>query len=346
MQVANDSSKVVICEMLEQAGIRDDIVSVEEISTGLLNSVYLVWLSSERGIILRIRQFNHDEYGQEFAAERFAYHLLPDSSVPYPALLYVSPSGAREGKAFAVFEYCAGDTLDEALGKGQLVGARKLRFLEKLAVAVARIHSVRGPGFGTLTHTLFAATEVAAFWRKLFLAEISRLSEVDESGAHKLARCLDGWIDELVALPLKWRTPRLIHGDLHGRNIIVDANQCPILIDWEASRFRMAPYDFAQIGWLNFRDDRISFNSLLQFYCDAAGLKNAVEQFARATKIFQVFWQLRMALFQLRFPYAESPYFGSARQHMSDAVQGASDEISVCPGVANSLVNFEGVNHD
>lgn len=345
MQVAKETSTSVICDMLAQAGIRDTLVSVDEIATGLLNCVYRVGLSSGREIVLRVRQFNHDEYGQEFAAEQFAYHLLPEATVLCPDLLYVSAPGGCAGKAFAVFEYCRGHTLDQALGNGQLVGASKLRFLEKLATAVSQIHSIRGPGFGTLTRTLFAATEVSAFWRKLFHTEISRLSEVDPRGARQLATCLDGWIDELLALPLKWRTPRLVHGDLHGRNIIVRADESPIFIDWEASRFRMAPYDFAQLGWLNFRNDQRTFEWLLEVYCDAAGLKNAVRDFVRATRILQVFWQLRMGMFQLRFPFAESSYFGSARQHLSEVVQFAASEISRSPDGASFPANFEGVNN-
>ncbi len=312
------SDQIPVREMLQAAGFAGPIGQIEDISTGMLNAVYKVTLKDrDVPLILRVRTFQHPEYGQEFAAERFAYHLIDGTKIQVPRLHYVCPDSAAFGYPFAVFDFVKGRTFDRVLEDKHAPKQKKHRLLESLGASLSDLHRVKGPGYGTLTSIWFSREQRRNFWRKLFKAEQERLLKVDAHAGTHYERALEGWLDKFDALPPSLGEPRLVHGDIHGRNVIATDDNRACLLDWEASRFRIAPYDFAQIRYLNLRKDPEGWDILLSSYIAASPDKIDKPQLQQSIDICQSFWQLRMGLFQRQFPFGESDYFGNARTHIA-----------------------------
>lgn len=304
---------------LRVAGISEPMADVRSLADGMLNTVIRIGFGgSHPDVILRIRRFQHSEYGQEFAAERFAYPLLDANSVTYPKLFYVCTDASVAGSIFAIFEYVDGRPFDEVMAGGTGAGSVFRRLLPRLVNSITAIHRVRRDFFGTHTHQSHPAHERRAFFEQLFSREACRLRELGLSFSTAFGKAAAHWLDVLDALPAKLGDPTLVHGDLHGRNLLVGEDCTIYFIDWEASRFRIAPYDLAQMRYVNFRANRASFDLLLRGYAEAAGVHTDLTLLHEAICICQCYWQCRMGLFLLQFPAMETTYFGAAAEHLSD----------------------------
>lgn len=325
-KVAIDVS--IIKKMMETGGFSNPIISISEITNGMMNVTYKIVLEGQLGaFILRIRTFHDSEYGQEFTAERFAYYLTKEVRINTPKLYYVCTDKSIYGYPFAIFEFIEGDLLDGVLTNPKTSKSKRLKLLKDLGEILHEIHKIKGPGFGTITSIWFSAEERRNFWHKLFFAESEKLLNVDADLGYKYKELINTWLNYLETLPSDLGDPRLVHGDIQGRNIIVSKDNQLWLIDWEAARFRIAPYDFAQIKYLNLKNDPEGWSCLLNSYIKASGNTIKKEQIERAINICQFFWQLRMGLFQKEFPFGESEYFGNSKKHISEIKDFIFEEI-------------------
>ncbi|MEO7594949.1 MAG: phosphotransferase, partial [Byssovorax sp.] len=95
----------------------------------MLNSVYRVTFSeAQQSVVVRVRRFQHPEYGQEFAAERFAYHLIEEMDIDFPRLLYVCTASEPFGYPFAVFDFVDGPDFPK-MHPGYAAAVRRARGL-------------------------------------------------------------------------------------------------------------------------------------------------------------------------------------------------------------------------
>ncbi|MEZ4313112.1 MAG: phosphotransferase [Polyangiaceae bacterium] len=306
-------------EMLRFAGLSGRVADAKVLATGMLNTVYSVTLGDTgRRVVIRERQFQHPEYGQEFAAERFAYPLIEDADVLVPELIYVRNSADPFGAPFAIFEHIEGPTLDVLLDDPQTPQSQRAALLEGLAQSLASIHRTRGPGYGTLTSIQLGSDQRREFFQGLFAREDERLARRAPHLAPHYRAAVARWLDRLDQLPRYLGEPRLVHGDVHGRNVIVGSRNRLFFIDWEASRFRIAPYDLGQLCHINFRHQRASVDQLLRLYAGACGMESHMSALASAVEICRVFWLCRMALFQMQFPEHQDAYFGCAEDHLRE----------------------------
>lgn len=311
---------IPITEMLKMAGFEDEPTVIEDCSVGMLNKVYKVSFSGGTNrIVLRVRTFLDPEYGQESVAERYAYYLIENNSINTPKLYFYCVDESILGYKFSVFECVEGPTMDVVLSDPAIEDAKKQKILKKLGRLLANIHRIKGPGFGTLTSQWNSSDQRREFWSKLFEAEYYRLQQYSWDTATKFKILIPYWMKQFEALPPCLGGPRLVHGDIHARNIILKNEVEPYLIDWEASRFRIAPYDLAQLSYLNLRDFPNGFANLLDGYC--AEIPDNIDrgQLEEAIKLCEFFWHLRMGLFMLDFPPEDEAYFGAAEEHLANA---------------------------
>ena len=304
--------------ILDQAGIPDRIERVQLLATGMLNVVTRVtFAGSHPDVVVRVRQFHHSEYGQEFAAERFAYPLIDTKNVNAPQLLFACVDTDECDTIVAVFEYIEGILLDQHFDDGTYSGPRKKKLLGKIAESLASIHEVKGAGYGTHTSISHLPSQRRLFFEGLFQSEAVRLRALKIDFASDYERVLDRWLDIIDLLPMSFGGPTLVHGDVHGRNLIISADEV-FFLDWEASRFRIAPYDLAQLRYINLRSDPDASEFFIKYYIESSTAPIDVDLLKETIDICQYFWQCRMGLFFLQFPRFETPYFGSAREHLRE----------------------------
>lgn len=313
---------IPVVKMLKMGGFQGETSMIEDCSVGLLNNVYKIGFKGEVGkIVLRVRTFIDPEYGQEPIAERYAYHLVSERNINVPELYFHCVDESRLGYKFSIFECVDGPTMDTFLTDHEVADDQKIEILKNLGKSLARVHQIKGSGFGTLTSQWNSADQRSAFWSQLFGAEVDRLKDYKAESAKKYKDLIPFWMEQFAALPASLGDPRLVHGDIHGRNIIVKDETTPVLIDWEASRFRIAPYDFAQISYLNLRRFPEGYDHLLDSYCQEIPDQLDKQQLKGSIKLCEFFWQLRMGLFLRHFPSNDEKYFGSADDHLTDACQ-------------------------
>lgn len=310
------------------AGLSDHIESIQTLATGMLNNVSRVSFSgSHPDVVVRARQFQDAEYGQEFAAERFVYPLIHSKRVRVPELLFVCADRPECDTLFAVFEYIDGVLIDRRLQDGTYSGSRKQSVLVQIATSLARIHEVKGAGYGTHTSLSHTAEQRRLFFEELFQRETLRLRELQIDFAYAYEKVIPRWLDLIDLLPASLGGPTLVHGDVHGRNLIIRDDEV-FFIDWEASRFRIAPYDLAQLHYLNLRNDPEAWQFLIRAYLEYSAGGVDTDLFSEVVEVCQNFWQCRMGLFFLQFSQFETPYFGSAKEHLQ-SVKSAIRFISI-----------------
>lgn len=301
---------------LKAAGINTPINLIQNISTGLLNEVFLVKLVDNQNIIIRNRVFQHDEYGQLFAAEQFVYDLIKGKMVNVPRLYSAFQTHPESDSPFAVFQFIAGKTVDLFFGNAMGNAAVQYKILNQLAFSLSEIHSVPGPGYGTMTSIDFNKSQTEDFLWTLFSKEIYKLEKIDLSLMKDYQVVLGKWIKMILSLPQKMLSPCVVHGDIHGRNLIVDNHQELFLIDWEASRYRMPLFDFGQLKFLNLKNDENLWKYFIESYLNYFQVGISFKDFAEILEIIETFWKCRMALFQLSYPQFQNDYFGNGKSHL------------------------------
>ena len=285
------------------------------LSAGMLNTIFLLDDGRTRRV-LRIRHFESVEYGQEFGAERLVYPRLSGRTVRVPELLHFDDSRQVVPYKFAIFEFVPGQRLDEYIAAAPASSVEGA--IETLATTLVHIHQVSEVGFGTHLDLQKPAGDCRGYWGELFERELERVESHAPYMAANLATALPHCLDILDVTP--WNRPVLVHGDMHGRNILVQSATAMSVIDWEASRRRTAPYDFAQLKYCNFRGRDALWHRLVTIYLDACGASSTdAGAFEAAVRVYQLFWHLRMGLFMRQFPAVPDPYFGEANDHLSAA---------------------------
>jgi aminoglycoside phosphotransferase (APT) family kinase protein len=152
-------------------------------------------------------------FGQEFAAERFAYPLLTASSVSVPRMVYAEPSNEALGWAFAIFEHVNGRRLDCIMRNTTTSQAALEGSLDRLATALSDVHRIQGSWFGSHTAASHKDYERVAFLETLFRAERQFL----KARVPSLVEEYDRWVcDVLSELPSAFTFPTLVHGDIQG----------------------------------------------------------------------------------------------------------------------------------
>jgi aminoglycoside phosphotransferase (APT) family kinase protein len=306
-----------IQRLLEQAGIAGSVRKVTNIATGLLNEVYQTELDNGKQLIIRKRIFQHQEYGQQFASERYVYEFIKGKKIYKPHLYHVCNDTTSNPFPVAVFEYISGPTADKIFGDSTSDKTHCFQLLDQLAYALSEIHSVTGTGYGSIMDINFPPDQTDKFLSHLFSKETERLCKVDASLAKAYDKAQQKWVMYICSLPPELTRSCVVHGDIHGRNLIAHKIDQLFLIDWEASRYRMALFDFGQFRFLNLKDDQKMWEHFAKAYLTYRGINFSVSDFSEVTAILETFWKCRMSLFQSSFPGFEDHYFGYSCDHLA-----------------------------
>lgn len=298
--------------LLKTAGFERAVERIEPLESGMLNDTFFAFAREpDERVAIRIRVFENQEYGQEFAAERLAYPLLDLQAVDVPALRFFNTLPTFPNPKVAVFEFVDGVRLDHYFAN-RPTAHESSSVISQLAIGMAAIHSVRGPGYGTLREITHPSSDVSRFLESLFEKEAHRLHALDSFTAERWNQAMPRMLQVMKSLPAEITSPCLVHGDIHWRNLIARRDGGLSFIDWESSRYRLAPYDFAQLTSLHFRPGDESFDELLDKYANYRSPKEIqLVPFRIAVAICQSFWKCRMAMFLLQHPECQDVYFGS-----------------------------------
>jgi Ser/Thr protein kinase RdoA (MazF antagonist) len=237
-----------------------------------------------------------------------------------PELLHLDRECRYAPLPSAVFEFVSGPTMDIFLQSAEATARHAV--LDKLAMSLAQLHALPRDVYGTLSATTHQNGNLQGFWTGLVTKEHSRLERVAPDWIHLFDSLVGRWTSLIENLPTELSRSCLVHGDVHGKNVIVREQTELFIIDWEACRSRFAAYDFAQLNYCNFRSAPDDWRRLLQSYAEVRALERHLPELIEAIAMCEVFWRLRMGLFFLQYPEGESEYFGSARSHIA-AVEAA-----------------------
>lgn len=238
------------------------------IISGPLNDAYELRYEGRR-YFLRLRTIVDPDYGQQFAAERIVYPLIP-KSINVPALLQIG-SILQPPKPFAIFDFV------EDKGTEWHTGGS----LDDLCEILLGLHSIAGGRFGDVGGDVaWPASDAKGFFTAIFASELERLTEHSD---------VEPFVDLLTMAELfSSETPVLCHGDIHRGNFLT-GDRGLVVIDWEASRWRVPSADFNQmhIGWLSLQEQQHVAKKYV------AATSRDYSEFVRQIACLRAFWHIR-----------------------------------------------------
>jgi aminoglycoside phosphotransferase (APT) family kinase protein len=186
-----------------------------------------VWVGNE----YVVRLINDQRHRDAYRHEATVVNLLTGSEVPHPRIL---AHGDGPDGPWYVSERLPGRTLHEAWPVAD--PATRKAMIESLGSALRALHQVPVPA-DLLPPWLAAALAGTKPWAAFHppvvgaaLQQVEAAQCVPDHDAHLLADVAD-WVQERLAL-FAADAPVLVHGDLHGSNLIVDGGRVTGLIDF------------------------------------------------------------------------------------------------------------------
>jgi len=297
-------------ETLARAGFRQDFDNISHIASGMLNHIYLIEYDRlGHRIILRERHAPDSEYSQCYCAERFVYPLLDRDLVPVPELLYFDEKMECFKNCVSILEYVPGLTFYEWLKREDNERSIEL-CVEDIATAIASIHEVKHGGFSDHGRNSFENISPCEYWRPKFFKEARKLQLLSTRASESWKHKFDLWISEMASFSDELLSPRLVHGDMHGKNIII-RNGKAHFIDWESSRFRSPAYDFVQLSFVDFSSRPKLMNRLLSRYLEVSQTNMNISNLTRLIHIFSAYWKVRMLNYMAAQNVQGDSFFGT-----------------------------------
>ncbi len=176
-------------------------------------------------LVLRLM---HDD--RDASRETIIHRAVADAGFPAPAVKLSGDASAGLGRPFLVIEHVHGQDCLRALG----VPKAFARIPDLLAGLMAELHAVdpRGP-LGELE---------ANQWTSDGLGAPGVLAEIDA----RLGVALGRRFDRLRGQRLEPGPLTIVHGDMHGLNILMHDGEVQALLDWELARVTDAEFDVAR----------------------------------------------------------------------------------------------------
>lgn len=256
---------------------------------GIVNAVYFVSLANGQECVVRV---SAPEYRQYVEMEVWAQAQAGAAGVPVPEVLAWELRPAYFATPFVITRRAPGVPGDTP----SLAPAERLAAYRDLGRHMARMHAVQLPGFGPLTRTAagFAGRD-HTLWERLTteLAHLAQaLPELDRPLEH-LARALQRFQAHRAVFAL--RSASLVHGDLQGKNFLVQGGRVTAIIDFECAEAGDPVMDFHVMDYWN-RHDRALLDALVTGYGGELGSSSA---FRRRVYLYELFY----ALHRLRSAY-------------------------------------------
>ncbi len=302
MSPISELAYVATCA-LGAVGIDEPLEHWSQLSGGLMN----ITLRAGQYVV-RLRSLGAPASSQLFAAERWTGPIAKAAGIATPRLFGVTEVNVGAGWAAAVFEAVSAPRFDNLAHQSHSATIEAAR---RWGNGLARLHALPCKVFGTLLDEF--GTDSAGFAHGLLSLEIQPLAAIDRP----LARKFDQMIATLSAAPENsGLRPSYVHGDVHGRNILVPAAGEPIWLDWEACRRRMPEFDFAQLPYTTWRNSMAIATAFIDGYLEIPRERPLSLSMLHAC---QVYWHIRFGLFLTSCSGYDHAYFGTPLQHFDIA---------------------------
>lgn len=224
------------------AGINKKFASYERIVAGEVNEVYLVTLTDQQQVILRI---GHNE--KDFQAETWAIEQARKQGVPTATILAIGtiPTETKQ-LSYSIQTPLSGTSLDILLWSERIAPARAQQLTVQAGALLAKIHAVSTTGYGQIDHLGNGAYPSLADWTTAHLAKEQEYQEL--FARHGLdTATLEKSLTILHDAPnILHATPQLLHMDYGPKHIFVDNDDCITgIIDFEGANSGDPVLDFA-----------------------------------------------------------------------------------------------------
>lgn len=214
-----------VVAVLERAGIgRGRVVRHEPLTGGTYNTLNAVELDGGARLVLKVPPPPGTpalRYECELLrGEALFYELAAEAGVPAPRVVSAVHGSGSGAEPYLLMTHLPGVTWHEAAGELDPAEHGRLRGL--LGTLVARLHTVRGPGFGYPAQTF---APLSARWAPAFAAMTGAvLDDAEEYGAWLPLPVPDLRAAFAAAAPVleEVTAPVLVHFDLWPGNVLLD----------------------------------------------------------------------------------------------------------------------------
>ncbi|SEG77196.1 Fructosamine-3-kinase [Actinacidiphila yanglinensis] len=246
-----------VAAVMVRAGVpADRIAAATALTGGTYNALHAVDLTDGTRLVVKVPPPAHlprlrYEAGLLHGEERF-YACAEAAQVPAPRVVRAEPDEGGGQPPYLVMTHCPGRPWHVVVEDGGIDGAEHARLRGELGTLVARLHAVRGPGFGYPSHSTGPLTDR---WAPAFAAMTGALLD----DAERYGAWLPVGVDEARAVfaaagpaLAEVAVPALVHFDLWPGNVLLDgppgARRIGGLIDGERMFWGDPLADFASLG--------------------------------------------------------------------------------------------------
>jgi fructosamine-3-kinase len=201
----------------EWAGDPAELTEVVPLAGGSVNNTLLLVTGDHRKAVLKITPHRVD---RELVNEAHQLNLLRDYGFPVPELYLQHPGSLDNPNTYILIEFVEGITL--AAAKKQLPESDYDSLQHQLAELVLRLHDHTRDTYGKVDISgNHQATDWPAFYRSLHDHSVHAVEQVTEIPI-KMRRKIEKLHTRLDQYLAHSDQPRLCHGDLWGKNVMVN----------------------------------------------------------------------------------------------------------------------------
>lgn len=234
-------------------GILDekDIIKLIPINEGCRTTNYIVE-TKDKKYSLKIFASDDVLYNREYKL----LNMLREN-ISVQKIYKISNDDIIDRKKYIIYEYINGITLGQALKNGYIL---EESFVREVAKALGEIHKFKFNKVGFLDENLNVIKELPSIskWYELFINEKVR-ERLGNDTVNNIINIVKDNEEDLLKLDY---SPRLVHGDFQGTNILIDKGKLAGVIDWE---FVMAGHPLGDIGQF-FRYNEHFNNHLIEVF--------------------------------------------------------------------------------
>ncbi|WMN60971.1 aminoglycoside phosphotransferase family protein [Pseudoalteromonas xiamenensis] len=207
--------------------------AIKPLQQGLSNSSFLVHFENSEWWVVKCAK---GYVANGLRKEAKAYTLLQETDLNLDCFLQTKGTAAKQNCLFVKYIH------------GQAIHAWSNQVLNRLALALKKIHHISSPFAGNLLNPTKAELTPHL--------ELQKQARLMRTQTKKETPRFERIFDHVLAILASNQTLfheitefSLLHGDLHYENLIIDSGGSLKLVDWERSQFGDSAFDLVLINW-------------------------------------------------------------------------------------------------